>query len=108
MTEIRLKVYRHDPALEVEPRYSLYTLRVERTPSVLEALRRIYESHDPTLAFRNYHCGRGVCASCMVMLNGRAVKGCETLLDPARENVLEPLKGRRVIRDLVVEMEATP
>ena len=68
----------------------------------MDALRYIYENLDPTLAFRS-SCQAGLCMACLMRIDGRVDFACRTYLRP--EMKLEPLPGRRLIRDLVVELE---
>lgn len=67
-------------------------------------LRYIYECLDPTMSFRDYRCGRGICNTCRVKLNGKTVRSCETLVQPGQEILLEPASNR-VIRDLVIRWD---
>ncbi len=73
--------------------------------SLLMALRNLRETEDETLAFRDYHCAKGACGSCMVRMDGKPVKACETMLEPGRAYLIEPLAGKQIIRDLVVQWE---
>jgi len=59
------------------------------------------------LGFRNYFCGRGLCAGCRLTVDGTVKKACHTLLEPGREYIVEPLKDYPVIRDLVVDFGLT-
>lgn len=67
-------------------------------------LRYIYENLDPTLAFRDYRCGRGICNTCRVKVNGRVIRSCETLVELEKDLFLEPA-GSQVIKDLVVQYD---
>ena len=70
---------------------------------MLAAIRMIYATIDPSLAFRNYFCGRGLCAGCRVTVNGMVKRACHMILEAGSEYVVEPLKNYPVIRDLVVD-----
>ena len=72
--------------------------------TVQTLLRYIYENLDPTLAFRDYRCGSGLCNTCLVRVNGKTKRSCETLVPQGEELQIEPASGR-VIRDLVTELE---
>ena len=106
-------------------KYSPLTLRIkrfhkERTPqqwietfqveirkgmNLLEALFRIQDEQDGTLAFR-YSCRGAVCGSCAMRVNGKDVLACRTHVEslPEKPVLIEPLPHFQVIRDLVVNM----
>lgn len=67
-------------------------------------LRYIYENADPTLAFRDYRCGRGVCNACSIKVNGKVIRSCQAPVQAGVEVFLEPANDR-IIRDLVVELD---
>ncbi len=103
MMEVSFRIFRFDPSRDESPRFESYSIPWEEGSTVLSALRYIYRNIDRTLAYREYECYRGLCNSCRVSVDGREHKGCRTLLEPGREYTLKPLRGRRVIRDLVVD-----
>ncbi len=86
-----------------------YILEYRRRLSIFSALREIYELHDPTLAFRNQQCGRGICGTCRMRVDldrlsweNKSVKSCTIPLEPGDQVVIRPAYERRVVRDLVV------
>ncbi len=101
--EVSLRIFRFDPSEDESPRFETYSIPWEEGSTVLSALRYIYENLDRALAYRDYECYRGLCNSCRVVVDGRELKGCRTLIEPGREYVIEPLRGHRLIRDLVVD-----
>ncbi|MEW6265101.1 MAG: 2Fe-2S iron-sulfur cluster-binding protein [Thermodesulfobacteriota bacterium] len=72
--------------------------------TVQTMLRYIFENLDPTLAFRDFRCGRGVCNTCRVKVNGAVKRSCETPVNPGVEILVEPASSR-VIKDLVVAFD---
>jgi succinate dehydrogenase / fumarate reductase iron-sulfur subunit len=78
---------------------------VEQKTSVLEALLRLQDEQDPTLAFR-YCCRGAICGSCAMSINGKLNLACRVQLQslPAARVVLEPLPGFEILKDLVVDM----
>lgn len=100
---IQLKVFRFNPDADTLPYYSQYDIETSDVTSILMLLRYIYENVDRTLAFRTYHCARGLCGSCRLLINGKIAKGCETLCSPGESYVLEPLPNHPIVRDLVVD-----
>lgn len=103
---IRAEVFRFDPSRENEPRMQFYTVPYTHRMSIFTLLREIYETQDPTLAFRNQQCGRGICGTCQfrIGVNSKVVKGCTIPLKPGDHVVIEPISRKKVIRDLVVDL----
>jgi succinate dehydrogenase / fumarate reductase, iron-sulfur subunit len=105
---IRLSIRRADPHGGKPPHWQTYEIETEREMTVLEALLEIYSGLDPGLAYRDYRCGRRICRSCEVMLDGRIVRGCATLLRPGQAYRLEAARPDSVIRDLVCDFDSPP
>lgn len=101
-----ITILRFNPDTDSSPLYKEYILEYEQELSVLNALRVIYETIDPTLAFRNYQCSKGICKSCMIKIDGSPRRACQTFLDGQEEVILEPLDGYTVIRDLVTDFSS--
>ncbi len=68
----------------------------------MDALLHISRHVDRSLAFR-VSCQSGLCLACLIRIDGRNQCPCRTVL--GQQMVLEPLKNRKIIRDLVVEEE---
>ncbi len=100
---IRVSIHREDPATGRGAQVRLYEVQAEREMTALEVLQEVYHRLDPTLAFRHYRCGRRLCRSCEVKLDGRIVRGCATLLQPGKAYLLEPAHSENLIRDLVFD-----
>lgn len=73
--------------------------------TVLAILRYIFRSLDPSLAFRDYDCYQGVCMSCLMVINGKQLRACSTLVEPGQEVTIEPISGHPLIKDLVVSFD---
>ena len=70
-------------------------------PMVLDALIKIKEDDDSTLAFRR-SCREGICGSCAMNINGKNKLAC---LTPLEENIsIYPLPHMQIIKDLVCDM----
>ena len=94
--EVTFKVYRKDPEKDGKPGRSNYTVEVPDGATVLEALFKIRDEMDSSLAFR-CSCLRGHCGDCMVRVNGSSrltctakvsaytQKGPEISLDPLHD-----------------------
>ncbi len=86
---------------------SFQSFRVAREPrmSVLDAVAKIQNTQEPSLAFR-YSCRAGMCGTCSMRVNGRNRWTCRTSVERLGTDVitLEPLPNYPVIRDLAVDM----
>ena len=103
MERLRLKLYRFNPEQDTAPRLQEYEIETNGPVSVLQAIRHIYHTTDPTLAFRNSDCRRGVCGICSMMMNGKRALTC---MHVARSGmIVAPPPNRRVIKDLVFETD---
>lgn len=107
--KITLKIERYDPQTDREPHWQEYTLEVQATDRVLDALMRVKSEQDGTLAFRR-SCAHGVCGSDAMRINGREGLACKTLIrDVATEEgatiTLQPLEHLGRLRDLMVDQE---
>ncbi|MCJ7806388.1 MAG: 2Fe-2S iron-sulfur cluster-binding protein [Clostridia bacterium] len=86
-----------------EPSLQRYSVKASEPLTVQILLRTIYHTLDQSLAFRGYSCYMGVCRSCLVRVNGMAVKSCETLVAPGEKILVEPVSGdpNKLVCDLV-------
>jgi len=103
--ERTFRIFRFNPQTDKEPRYDAFTIEVEPTWTVLDALNQIKWHNDGTLVYRR-SCRHGICGSCAMMINGKNGLACE-LQVAAQKGVItiEPLKGFPVLRDLMVDQE---
>jgi succinate dehydrogenase / fumarate reductase iron-sulfur subunit len=96
---LRVKVLRSDPHVGGEPFWQEYELAFTAGESVTGVLRQINEEQDGSLAYR-VSCHRGICASCIMRIDGKQRLGCVTEVTGDLE--LRPAIGT-VIKGLVVE-----
>ena len=89
-----------------EPRFQTYEVTVGGQTSVLEALLKIQDEQEPSLAFR-YACRGAVCGSCAMSINGRLDLACRVQLGDLHTDrvILEPLPRFEIVKDLVVDMD---
>jgi succinate dehydrogenase / fumarate reductase iron-sulfur subunit len=92
---------------EKDPPQWIETFQVEirRGMNLLEALIKIQDEEDGTLAFR-YSCRGAVCGSCAMSVDGTVVLACRTHVEDllGKTTLIEPLPYFPVIRDLIVDM----
>ncbi|MCC6501986.1 MAG: succinate dehydrogenase/fumarate reductase iron-sulfur subunit [Deltaproteobacteria bacterium] len=105
--EFRIKRYNPDDGGSPEPYLQAYMVDVTEGMTVLEALLKISEEQDPTLAFRK-SCRSAICGSCAMTVNGTARLTCNLQVLPEVEKMgsmtIEPLHNHRPVKDLVVDM----
>jgi succinate dehydrogenase / fumarate reductase iron-sulfur subunit len=103
--QVTLRIQRFNPETDTKPYYREYTVEVEPTDRVLDALNIVKWYQDGSLTFRR-SCAHGVCGSDAMRINGRNRLACKVLIkDLGPKITIEPLLGFRIIRDLVVDME---
>lgn len=103
---MQISIYRFDPESKQKPHMQTYEVDVEKTGAImiLDALKIIKDTQDPTLSFRR-SCGEGVCGSDGMNINGKNGLACITPLKHYKDKiVLKPFPGMPVIRDLIVDM----
>jgi succinate dehydrogenase / fumarate reductase iron-sulfur subunit len=106
---ITLRVQRFNPETDSKPHFQEYTLDVEPTDRVLDALMYIKAELDGTLSFRK-SCAHGVCGSDGMMINGQERLSCKTLIQDVADGdgtvvTVEPLKHLPLLRDLIVAQD---
>jgi len=99
--DVEIVIRRSDPHSPETPKDVVYAVPYREGMTLQSALDYIYRVLDPTIAFRPYKCGRGICMSCVVTVKGRKRQACSTFLEPGDHLLIEPTRGRPVIRDLV-------
>ena len=104
-SDVVFTIRRYDPDVDEAPHYEDYKIRVEPGMTVLEGLHLIRETIDPGLAWR-YSCRMGVCGSCAMLVNGRAMLACNNqILDISDKRlVIAPLPNFAIIKDLVPDL----
>jgi len=103
--KVSVRILRFDPEKDKKPYWQQFEVEAEPTDRVLDLLHYIRDEHDGTLAFRR-SCGHGICGSDAMVINGKNRLACKTLVKDLKQPItIEPLKGFRVIKDLVVDME---
>jgi succinate dehydrogenase/fumarate reductase-like Fe-S protein len=100
---VHAKIFRYSPE-EKEKRIDTFKVPHRHAMTVQTMLRYIYENIDPRIAFRDFRCGRGVCNTCRIKMNGKIVRSCETPVVAGQEVLLEPANDR-IIKDLVVQFD---
>jgi succinate dehydrogenase/fumarate reductase-like Fe-S protein len=101
--QVLLKVLRYNPQTDETPHQDTYAVTVTgEKMTLLQALEAIHRTQDDSPAFRRYCCGIQYCNSCLMLINGKPSHACLTLVGPGEEFEVAPLKGKQVLRDLIV------
>lgn len=108
--KVKLNVKRYDPekAGGGKSWNQDYELEMAQTATILDALIKVREQQDGTLALR-CSCRASICGSCGMRVNGRARLVCKTRIESiAKEGEtiqVEPMGNQTVVRDLVVDLQ---
>ena len=100
------RIYRYDPSTDERPRMDSYEVDLDDCgPMVLDAILKIIDEIDPSIAVRR-SCREGVCGSCAMNINGTNELACIThISDLGRGSIrLSPLPHLAVIKDLVGDL----
>lgn len=85
------------------PCYDEFAVPFEDGATVLDALIWIRSHRDPSLAIRYSCINANVCKECTIAIDGAVGYACTTRLRADGVMTLDPLPGKRVLRDLVSE-----
>ena len=102
-------IRRLNPETDTHPRTQEHHLDVGRGTTVLDALIRIKNEQDGSLALR-YSCRSAICGSCAMDINGSEKLACRTSVRREWERhgtvAIAPLRNLPIIKDLVVDMSS--
>ena len=101
----RFRVYRYDPDSGENPRLDTFDVDLDQCgPMVLDALIKIKDEVDTTLAFRR-SCREGVCGSCAFNIDGTNTLACTKPIADIKGDVrIYPLPHMPVVKDLVADL----
>ena len=103
--EVTLRIKRFNPESDQKGHFEEYTIDVEPTDRVLDALNQVKWYHDGSLTYRR-SCAHGICGSDAMRINGRNRLACKILMkDLGKKITIEPLIGFKIEKDLLVDME---
>ena len=107
--QANLRVQRFDPeSKDPKPTFQEYEVEVPEHYTVLDALIKVREEVDPSLALR-CSCRAAICGSCAMTVNDRPRLACKTKMSevaPKGEHVtVAPMNNQKVVKDLVVDLD---
>jgi succinate dehydrogenase (ubiquinone) iron-sulfur subunit len=99
------QIYRWNPEVSSAPTIATYPINLDECgPMVLDALLKIKNEQDSTLAFRR-SCREGICGSCAMNIDGGNTLACLSRIDPnTPKSKIYPLPHMYVVKDLVPDM----
>lgn len=99
------KVYRYDPEAQTKPEMKSYSIDLKACgPMILDAVLKIKDDVDPTLALRR-SCREGICGSCAMNINGKNGLACLEYIEPGAKAIeIQPLPHTYVLKDLVPDL----
>ena len=101
---MKVKVYRFEQNLNEGGHYDYFDVPVvfEEKWTVMNILDYIQEHLDSSLSYYKHSaCGHGICGRCILMVNGKSALACTHVVEEDKEIVLEPFKGKKIVKDLV-------
>ena len=102
---VKVYVDRYDPGKKETYTQTYEVPRGERV-RVLDFLDYIFEEMDPSLSYRRHLCKAKMCHACMMMVNDNPRLVCWEVVSPGQDEIkLSPLKGKRVLKDLIVDFD---
>jgi len=106
--QVIVSVSRFNPTDNNGKYWQDYNLEIEDNSTVLDALIKIREEIDGSLAMR-CSCRSAICGSCAMRVNGHARLACNTKLadmtDDAGMVKIEPMTNLPLIKDLVIDQK---
>lgn len=97
---VKLTIFRFNPEKDKEPKYETYEAEWVPSLNAHMALSYINTHTRANIAFRR-GCREAGCGACTIMVNGIPKLACRVVVNDG--DVLEPLRGYSVLRDLVIE-----
>jgi succinate dehydrogenase / fumarate reductase iron-sulfur subunit len=103
---LTVRIRRFNPEVAAEPWWDEFEVEMEPSDRLLDALHEVKWRRDGTLALRR-SCAHGICGSDAMLINGKNDLACKVLVkDVAPKVTVEPIRGFRVLKDLIVDMDA--
>jgi succinate dehydrogenase / fumarate reductase iron-sulfur subunit len=105
--KLKFKVFRFNKETDYLPHYDTFEMNVSKDELILDVMNRIKWEHDGSFSYRR-SCRHGICGSCAVDVNGKAVLACKEkvfdLVDIFGEELLiNPQDKKRAYKDMVID-----
>jgi succinate dehydrogenase / fumarate reductase, iron-sulfur subunit len=103
-------IFRYQPDTTDQPYRQTYELEHEEEFTLLDAILRLQNEQDGTLAIR-YSCRSAICGSCACKANGKTVLACMSQVEEVKREFgtetvrIDPIGNFRPLKDLIVDMD---
>lgn len=95
---MKVTIYRSSPEKHFDD-FSI-PFKPEEGYTIMQILRHIQESLDPSLAFFSHSaCSHGICGRCLLKVDGKSVLACVALAD--KDSLLLEPRNERPVKDLL-------
>jgi succinate dehydrogenase / fumarate reductase iron-sulfur subunit len=102
---LTIRIRRYNPEIREESWWDEFVVDAEPSDRLLDALHYVKWYRDGSLALRR-SCAHGICGSDAMLVNGKNQLACKVLVKQVAPRVtVEPIRGLRVLKDLIVDME---
>lgn len=98
---MKVQIQKYDPSVDNAPYINEYEVAYHNNMTVLEALVAVNDEVEPIVF--DYSCRGRTCGRCAMSLNGTPCLACVTLVEEDGENLIQPLPGFAIVRDLIVD-----
>jgi succinate dehydrogenase / fumarate reductase iron-sulfur subunit len=103
--KLSVRIRRFNPEVREDSWWDEFEVEMQPTDRLLDALHEIKWRHDGTLSLRR-SCAHGICGSDAMLINGQNALACKVLVQDVEPRVtVEPIRGLRVLKDLIVDMD---
>lgn len=101
----KFAIYRYDPEQQAKPFLQEYDIDLKACgPMILDALIKVKDEIDTTLAFRR-SCREGICGSCAMNIDGENGLACLLYIEPKPKPIeIQPLPHSYILKDLIPDM----
>jgi succinate dehydrogenase (ubiquinone) iron-sulfur subunit len=101
----KFAIYRYDPEQQAKPFLQEYNINLKECgPMILDALVKIKDEVDTTLAFRR-SCREGICGSCAMNISGKNGLACLLYIEPDDAPIeIQPLPHSYILKDLIPDL----
>ena len=110
MATTTLDIFRYQPDASDEAYRQSSTLEHEGDITLLDAILRLQDEQDGTLAIR-YSCRSAICGSCACRANGKTVLACMSQVEDVKEEFgtdtiqVDPIGNFAPLKDLIVDLD---
>ena len=98
---MKIHIQKYDPSVDDAPYVKEFDVEYHDKMTVLEALVAVNDGQEPIVF--DYSCRGRTCGRCAMALDGQPCLACVTLVDERGDNLIEPLPGFPIVRDLIVD-----